>query len=49
MDWAAENGHLDVVRFLHDFRTEGCTTDAMHRAAVEGHLEVVRFLQEHGL
>src|SRR3990172_7483762 len=28
MDWAADNGQLEVVKWLHENRTEGCTTDA---------------------
>ena len=43
---AAARGHLEVVRWLHDNRTEGCTTDAMNWAAKNGHLEVVRWLHE---
>ncbi|EQC25840.1 hypothetical protein SDRG_16289 [Saprolegnia diclina VS20] len=44
MDTAAANGHLEVVRFLHEHRREGCTTRAMDEAATNGNLEVVRFL-----
>ncbi|ATE82274.1 Ankyrin repeat domain containing protein [Pandoravirus salinus] len=44
MNITAGNGHLDVVKFLHDHRTEGCTTDAMNDAAAFGHLDVVKFL-----
>ncbi|KAF1789454.1 hypothetical protein GQ600_1906 [Phytophthora cactorum] len=33
MDLAALNGHLEVVQWLHDNRTVGCTTDAMVKAA----------------
>lgn len=47
MDEAAKNGHLDDVRFLHEHRSEGCTTDAMDGAAANGHLEIVRFLHRH--
>ena len=47
MDLAAKNGHLEVVRFLHENRREGCTIYAVNRAAENGHLEVVRFLHEH--
>ncbi|EQC27729.1 hypothetical protein SDRG_14480 [Saprolegnia diclina VS20] len=38
------NGHLEVVRFLHEHRREGCTTRAMDTAARHGHFEVVKFL-----
>ncbi|ETV95869.1 hypothetical protein H310_10908 [Aphanomyces invadans] len=44
MDWAAANGHLHVVQYLHGHRSEGCTVDAIDRAAQNGHLDVVRFL-----
>ncbi|RKO92395.1 hypothetical protein BDK51DRAFT_41565 [Blyttiomyces helicus] len=47
MDEAARYGHLDVVRFHHERRTEGCTTQAMDEAAHGGHLDVVCFLHEH--
>ncbi len=46
MDWAAEYGHLDVVRYLHEKRQEGCTTDAMDWAAGNGHLDVIKWLHE---
>ncbi|KAL2914245.1 hypothetical protein HK105_206189 [Polyrhizophydium stewartii] len=32
MDGAAENSHINVVRFLHDNRTEGCTRAGLARA-----------------
>ena len=41
MNLAANSGHLEVVQWLHDNRSEGCTTDAMDRAAGKGHFEVV--------
>ena len=44
MDCSANNGHLEVVKFLHENRTEGCTKYAMNRAAQRGNLEVVKFL-----
>jgi len=44
MDGAARDGHLDMVKFLHFNRTEGCTHKAMDWAAHQGHLEVVQFL-----
>lgn len=47
MDGAAGGGHLKVVEFLHENRTEGCTTDAMDTAARFGHLEMAKWLHEH--
>ena len=46
MDYAAKNGHLEVVKCLHENRTEGCTKDAMDWAAKNGHLEVVKWLHD---
>ncbi|MHB1952691.1 MAG: ankyrin repeat domain-containing protein [Sulfobacillus sp.] len=44
MDRTAANGHLSMVIFLHENRTEGCTVDAMDLAAANGHLPIVTFL-----
>ncbi|CAM9562127.1 unnamed protein product, partial [Heterosigma akashiwo] len=41
---AARAGHLEVVKFLHHHRAEGCTQSAMDWAAEKGHLDVVEFL-----
>ncbi|EGZ19424.1 hypothetical protein PHYSODRAFT_558163 [Phytophthora sojae] len=46
MDIAAANGHLDVVKWLHAYRSEGCTAAAMDKAA-GGHLKVVQWLHSH--
>lgn len=46
MNYAAAEGHLDVVQWLHEHRGEGCTFSAMDGAAADGHLQVVRWLQE---
>jgi hypothetical protein len=46
MDWAAETGHLDIVKWLHINRTEGCTFKAIVNAANNGHLDVVQWLHE---
>ena len=46
MVWSAENGHLEIVTWLHENRNEGCTTDAMDWAAMNGHLEMVQWLHE---
>ncbi|KAJ3012083.1 hypothetical protein HKX48_006456 [Thoreauomyces humboldtii] len=37
---------LDVVKWLHEIETEGCTRDVMDSAAEEGHLELVKWLHE---
>ena len=42
----AKNGHLEIVKFLHENRSEGCTAWTMDFAAENGHLEVVKFLHE---
>ncbi len=44
MDMAAENGHLEIVIWLHENRKEGCTIKAMDMAAKNGHLDVVKWL-----
>ena len=45
MNYAAQEGHLDMVRLLHE-RGWGCTRQAMDSAAGEGHLDVVVWLHE---
>lgn len=45
MDGATKNGNIEIVRFLHQNRSEGCTKKAMNEAARYGHLDVIRFLQ----
>ena len=51
---AAQNGHLEVVRFLVESganKDQGTTDDGvtpLYIAAQNGHLEVVRFLVESG-
>lgn len=35
-------GHLEVVKWLHENRTEGYTHWAMDFAASEGHLHVIK-------
>ena len=44
MNLAASNGHLEVVKWLHENRKEGCTYWAMDYAASNGHLEIVKWL-----
>lgn len=47
MDIAAQNGHLEIVRYLHDERHAACSTFAMDSAARNGFLATVKFLHEH--
>jgi phage tail protein X len=44
MDYAASYGHLDIVKWLHENRTEGCTEQAMNLAASYGHLDIIIYL-----
>ncbi|RHZ41103.1 hypothetical protein DYB26_002733 [Aphanomyces astaci] len=46
-EWRGRNGDLDVLRFLHANRSEGCTELAIALACEHGHLEVARWLNEH--
>ncbi|ETO58834.1 hypothetical protein F444_22781, partial [Phytophthora nicotianae P1976] len=46
MDNAAANGHLEMIKWLHQHQA-WCTKQAMNRAAGNGHLEIVQFLNEH--
>ncbi|KAL7746742.1 hypothetical protein RI367_007905 [Sorochytrium milnesiophthora] len=48
MDIAAAYGDLDMVRWFHTNRTEGCTAEATKRAAQRGNLPIFKFLHEHG-
>ncbi|KAL7748916.1 hypothetical protein RI367_005564 [Sorochytrium milnesiophthora] len=45
MNSAARVGGLDLVRFLHEHRTEGCTPYAMTSAVSGGHLDVADYLR----
>lgn len=44
MYWAAKNGHLEIVQWLHFNRNEGCTKYSMDWAANSGHVEIVKWL-----
>src|SRR5436853_597171 len=46
MNLADRNGHLEVVKWLHQNRKEGCSEWAMDHAAEYGHLEVVKWLHQ---
>ena len=43
LEGAARNGHLEVVRLLHDIRVP-CTATAIHLAYLHGHMDVYNFL-----
>lgn len=43
---AARNGHLEIIKFLHEHNSKGYTKEAMSLAALNGHLEIVKFLHE---
>jgi hypothetical protein len=47
MDYAAEGGHLELVKWLHANRSEGCTAEAACEAARNGHVDVLKWLVEH--
>lgn len=47
MDLAAANGHMDILQWLHDQRTDVCTIAAMDKAAGAGHLDIVQWLHTH--
>lgn len=47
MDWAAGNGHMNVLRWLKKhFGHIGCSTNAMDDAAEFGHLDVLNWLKD---
>lgn len=46
MDSAVQRSSLDIVKFLHEYRTEGCTKRARDDATIAGHLDVVKFCYE---
>ncbi|EFA77948.1 hypothetical protein PPL_08593 [Heterostelium album PN500] len=41
---AAVNGHVGIVKFLHENRNEGCQQSTLADSARKGHLEVVKFI-----
>jgi hypothetical protein len=49
MDGAAENGHLEVIKWLHQNRHEGCTIKSMENATENDHQEVIKYLRENNL
>jgi hypothetical protein len=43
---AASGGHLDVIKWLTEYRSDGCDTTAMDAAAFNNHLDVIIWLHE---
>ncbi|EFA75784.1 hypothetical protein PPL_10839 [Heterostelium album PN500] len=46
MHRAAENGHIEVVRFLHENRTEGCRVYTMEKVVANVDFDVFKYLFE---
>lgn len=46
-DWAAKNGHLNVLKWLHKHHKGDISDDTLDYAAANGHLKVVEWLHEH--
>lgn len=44
MDGAAAMGHLEVVKWLHARRSEGCTMRALDGAIANNHFDVMEWL-----
>jgi aromatic ring-cleaving dioxygenase len=44
MDLASMNGHLHIVKWLHENRKEGCSDKVMDLAIRNGHFDVVEWL-----
>jgi len=47
MDWAADYGHLEIIKWLHANGYNG-TTDAMNYASLHGYLNIVKWLHANG-
>lgn len=43
--WAAENNHLDVIKYLHEVIKINFSEDAMDLAVSFGHLEIIKYLE----
>ena len=48
MNSAANDGHLEVIKWLHTNRAEGCTVYAMDYAIKNGHLYITNWLNSNG-
>ena len=45
-NWAAENGYLEVVKWLHVNHQKDCTYHAMDNAIINKHIKVAEWLHE---
>lgn len=43
MNDVAKEGHLDIVQYFHENRSDGRSINDMDNASTEGHLDVVEF------
>jgi len=46
-NWAARNGYLSVIQWLHENKKDGCTDRTMDYAARKGALDTVKWLHQH--
>ena len=46
IEFASQNGDLNILKFFHDNQKKGFTTRAMDFASAYGHLDIVKFLHE---
>ncbi|OQS05116.1 hypothetical protein THRCLA_02701 [Thraustotheca clavata] len=46
IDFAAREGHLNMVKYLHECQSIGCTVRAMDFASRNGHYDMVKWLHE---
>src|ERR1700728_1967899 len=44
--WAAKNGYLGVIKWLHNNKKHGCGPYVMDYAAKNGHLHIIKWLHE---
>ncbi|OQR89037.1 hypothetical protein THRCLA_22758, partial [Thraustotheca clavata] len=46
IDYAADNGHLHIVKFLHENGCRECSTDAVDLAAGHGYIDIIKWLHQ---
>ncbi|KAL3659373.1 hypothetical protein V7S43_015644 [Phytophthora oleae] len=47
MNIAVGGGYFELLKWLHEYRTEGCTIAATDSAASDGHFNIVKWLHKH--